>query len=183
MGARQGQREEAAGATPLSGESVGPASLSSKIVPFTPFIFGNERAYALFETDMTPWSASLGGERFIPDSYIGLHRYQFIGVNRGDRIALWIHDMGEAGSFDFGPLQVLSLWEETVEWLQDKAQEIRENDAAFNRAVIKERQEYLKERWPEMAYRQAELLRLNRANQSVFGPAVTAERNAFVRKE
>lgn len=182
METRQGERKEAAGATPLSGEGVGQAGLP-QIVSFTPFVFGNEKVYALIETDMTPWAASSGGTFFTPESYIGLRRYQFIGVNRGDRIALWVHDMGDAGDFDFGALQVLSLWEETVEEVQDIANDIRLKDAAFNRDVIKARQQELKELWPEMAYKQNELLRLNLRNQSTFGPAVSAERNAFVRKE
>ncbi len=146
-------------------------------------MFGNEKAYALIETDMTPWRASLGGKRFTPDSYIGLRRYQLIGVNRGDRIALWVHDMGDAANFDFGALQVLGLWEETVAAVQDIANDIREKDAAFSRDVMASRQQELKERWPEMAYKQNELLRLNLRNQSTFGPAVRVERNAFVRKE
>ncbi len=145
-------------------------------------MFADEKAYALIETDMTPWAASTGGTQFTPESYIGLRRYQFIGVNRGDRIALWVHDMGDAAGFDFGALEVLSLWEETVAAVQDIADDIREKDAAFNRNVILARQQELKERWPEMAYKQSELLRLNLRNQSIFGPAVVAERNAFVRK-
>lgn len=181
METRRSQRKEAASATPLGGADVGQAGLS-KIVPFTPFVFGNEKAYALIETDMTPWAASSGGTTFKPDSYIGLRRYQFIGVNRGDRIALWVHDMGDAADFDFGALEVLSLWEETVDWMQDIANDIREKDAEFNRNVIRARQQELKERWPEMAYKQNELLRLNRRNQSTFGPAVRVERNAFVRE-
>ncbi len=181
METRQGQRKEAASATPISGEGVGQAGLS-KVVSFTPFVFGNEKAYALIETDMTPWAASSGGTQFTPESYIGLRRYQFIGVNRGDRISLWVHDMGPAESFDFGALQVLSLWEETVEMVQDTADDIRENDAAFSRNVMESRQQELKELWPEMAYKQSELLRLNLRNQSTFGPAVRATRNAFVRK-
>lgn len=152
-------------------------------MPFTPFVFGDEKAYALIETDMTPWRASLGGKRFTPESWQGLKRYQLIGVNRGDRIALWVHDMGPAESFDFGALQVVGLWEETVAAVQDIANDIREKDAAFARDVVKMRQQYLKEKWPEMAYQQSELLKLNQANRSVFGPAVCAERNAFVRKE
>ena len=152
-------------------------------MPFTPFVFGNEMAYSLIETDMTPWRASLGGERFTPDSYIGLRRYQLIGVNRDDRITLWVHDMGPAEDYDFGALEVLCLWEETVEWAQDIANDIRATDAAFSRNVIRERQQQLKEQWPEMAEQQAELLRLNLANRSAFGPFVKVERNAFVRKE
>ena len=181
METRQGQRKEAAGATPLSGEGVGQTGLPS-VVAFTPFVFDNEKVYALIETDMTPWAASHAGTQFTPESYVGLRRYQFIGVNRGDRIALWVHDMGPAESFDFGALEVLSLWEETVAEVQDTANDIREKDAAFNRNVILARQQELKELWPEMAYKQSELLRLNLRNQSVFGPAVVAERNAFVRK-
>lgn len=152
-------------------------------MPFTPFVFGNEKVYSLIETDMTPWRASLGGKRFTPDSWQGLRRYQLIGVNRGGRIALWVHDMGPADVFRFGDLQVLCLWEETVAWAQDKAQDIREGDLAFAESVVRERQQILKERWPEMAYQQNELLRKNLANQSVFGPAVKAERNAFIRRE
>lgn len=152
-------------------------------MPFTPFVLRDERTYALIETDMTPWRASLGGKRFMPESWRGLRRYQMIGVNRGDRIALWVHDMGPAESFDFGALQVLSIWEHTVAEVQDIAEDIRLKDAPFARDVIKVRQQLQGERWPEMAYRQSELLRLNLANQSVFGPAVRVERNAFVRKD
>ncbi len=154
-------------------------------MPFTPFVFGNEMAYSLIETDMTPWRASLGGERFTPDSYIGLRRYQLIGVKRGDRISLWVHDMGPAKNFDFGALEILCLWEETVEWAQEKATEIRENDAASARSFIEGRQQQLKEQWPKMAERQQELLQLNIANRSVFGSALNVQRNAFarVRKE
>ncbi len=179
---RQAQRREAEGATPVSRADVGGAHLP-KIVPFTPSILGGEKAYSLIETDMTPWRASLGGERFTPDSWTGLRRYQLIGVNREGRIALWVHDMGPAENYEFGALQVLALWEETVEWVQEKATEIREGDLAFARSVIHERQALLKERWPKMAQEQAELLRLNLANRSVFGPALKVERNAFVRKE
>lgn len=182
MGARQGQRKEAAGATPVGRTDTGKATLP-KVVPFTPFVLASERAYALIETDMTPWRASLGGERFKPDTWRGLRRYQIIGVNRDGRIALWMHDMGPAESFGFGALQVLSLWEETVASVQHIADDIRERDAEFSRKLIAARQQQLKDRWPEMGYRQAEQLRLNRANRSVFGPAVRVERNAFVRKE
>jgi hypothetical protein len=182
---RQGERAEAEGATPLGRETVGAAHLP-KIVPFTPFVLKSEKAYSLIETDMTPWRASLGGQRFKPDSWRGLHRYQLIGVNREGRIALWIHDMGPADQFEFGDLQVLALWEETVRWVQDKATDIRENDLAFARSVIHERQQILRERWPRMAEEQNELLRLNLANRSVFGPALKVERNgssASMRKE
>ncbi|KKN31679.1 hypothetical protein LCGC14_0821440 [marine sediment metagenome] len=152
-------------------------------MPYTPTVLLSEPAYSLIETDMTPYRASLGGKRFKPDTWRGLHRYQIVGVNRDGRIALWMHDLGPAENFEFGPLQVLSLWEETVEWVQDKAAEIRVECAAEARRFIQGRQQELKERWPEMAYRQAELLRLNLANRSVFGPALKVERNAFVRKD
>lgn len=147
-------------------------------MPFTSFVFGNEKAYSLIETDMTPWRASRGGTTFTPDSWAGRRRYQLIGVNRSGRIALWVHDMGPAEAFRFGDLQVLALWEETVEWVQEKAREIREQDLAFAESVIRERQAVLKERWPEMAHRQNELLKKNQANQSVFGPHLRVERNA-----
>ncbi len=127
---------------------------------------------------MTPYRASRGGTTFTPGSWLGLRRYQIIGVNRGGRIALWMHDMGPAEDFRFGPLQVVALWEETVDWVQGKALEIRENDLAFMENVIKERQAILKETWPLMADRQRDLLKKHQNNQSVFGPHLRVERNS-----
>lgn len=126
---------------------------------------------------MTPWRASRGGTTFTPDSYVGLRRYQIIGVNRSGHIALWMHDMGPAEDFRFGSLQVVALWEETVEWVQAKALEIREKDLAFAESVIKERQAILKETWPIMAQRQVDLRKKYQTNQSTFGPHMRAERN------
>lgn len=132
---------------------------------------------------MTPYRASLGGRRFQPETWRYMHRYQVIGVNRDGRMALWMHDMGLASDFAFGDLQVLSLWEDTVDAVRDMADDVRQRALEEQQSFIQERQQLLKERWPKMALEQAALLRLNRDNVSVFGPAMKAERNAFYREE
>lgn len=146
--------------------------LPTNLAPITAFLDQNEKAFGLDEVIMTPITVAERG--FRPTDFIGRHRYQVIGVERNDQLAIHYYDMGLAENFDYGGLRIAALWEHTVAELQDMAEQIR-SDGSWEREIIAERQGKIN--FGEALDRQDSLLRDNLANRSVFGQSVNVIRN------
>jgi len=104
----------------------------------------------------------------------GRRRFQIITVNRGDRLARHITDMGDAGLYACGGLNIPGLWENSVAQLREIADQWR-TDQSWEKQVIAEAQGESKliETW----LAQEEQKRKALAGQSVFGPAIAVQRN------
>ena len=87
----------------------------AKIYPIALSVFPGEKAFALYEiTEQSPGSK-------------GMHRYQVILVNRGNKLAEFRVDMGEASKWkNTRFINVPSLWEHEVAELQFIANQIRD---------------------------------------------------------
>lgn len=95
----------------------------------TDYVLPDEKAYRLVEIVMTPHDMSKGGKRFRPQTWIGRRRWQVVWVLRNDQLAQHITDMGDAGLYKSGPLQIWSLWEESVAELREIANQWRSDDS------------------------------------------------------
>lgn len=145
----------------------------ANLAPITHFLHPNEKVFALEEAVMTPLVAEKK-HGYKPENYQGKHRYQIIGVNRGGRLALHYHDMGESKNFSYGGIRIPVVWEHSVAEVQDMAEQLRE-DGAWEREIVKERQGKID--FGKALDEQYDLARQNLANRSVFGPAVQVVRN------
>ena len=86
----------------------------TKLYPITLTVAPYERAMALYEVNEQS-----------PDSR-GMHRYQIILVARDGRLAEYRKDMGESKNFKgVRFINIPSLWEYTVDYLQKLAEELR----------------------------------------------------------
>ena len=86
-----------------------------KIYPITLQVAPGEKAFALYEITEQP-----------PDNS-GMHRYQTILVNRGDKLAEYRTDMGKASLWKHKRfINIPSLWEHSVSELQFIAGQIRD---------------------------------------------------------
>ena len=95
----------------------------------------DEKAYRLVELVMTPYAMSKGRKRFKPKTMIGRRRWQVLWVNRDDRLAQHITDMGAASLYDRGPVNIPGLWEHTVAELREIADQWR-NDDSWEQEII-----------------------------------------------
>ena len=92
-----------------------------KIYPITLVVLPSEKAMALYEVN----EQSLGSK--------GMHRYQVILVNRGDRLAEFRKDMGKASKWkNVRFINIPSLWEHSVSELQFLADTIRNESLQDN---------------------------------------------------
>lgn len=144
------------------------------LTPIAATISPDEKAYALIELNMTPYSFTKGGRKFRPSSFSGLHRYQVIMVNRSDRLAEYHRDMGDAALYPFGPIRIPSLWEHTVAELQDIADDIRHHGFREQRNMLVELRG--RSTLKRDALRLVEEVSKRRRRQSVFGPAIGIQR-------
>ena len=86
----------------------------NKLYPITLTVAPYERAMALYEVNEQS-----------PDSR-GMHRYHIILVARDGRLAEYRTDMGESKNFKgVRFINIPSLWEHTVDYLQKLAEELR----------------------------------------------------------
>lgn len=95
----------------------------------------DEKAYRLVEIVMTPHAMSKGRRRFRPKTWVGRRRWQVVWVNRGDRLAQHITDMGDASLYNRGPVNIPALWEHTVAELREIANQWR-NDSPWEQEII-----------------------------------------------
>ena len=86
----------------------------NKLYPITLTVVPHEKAMALYEVnEQSPGSR-------------GMHRYQIILVARDGKLAEYRIDMGESKNFKGVRLiNIPSLWEYTVDYLQKLAEELR----------------------------------------------------------
>ncbi len=106
----------------------------------------------------------------------GLHRFQLVYVNRGDRIARHTIDLGRARDFEALEFHVPSLWEHTVGELWDMAEQMRLGDDYWVRRSQELRAEStLILDFLEQADERGQVVR----NRSVFGPRGKKQRNGF----
>ena len=101
----------------------------------TDYVRPDEKAYRLVEVVMTPYAMSKGRKRFTPQTMVGRHRWQVVWVNRGDKLAQHITDMGDAKLYNRGPVNIPGLWEHTVAELREIADQWR-NDSPWESEVI-----------------------------------------------
>ena len=144
------------------------------LTPIATTVSPDEKAYALVELNMTPYSFTKGGRKGKPKSWAGLHRYQVIMVNRGDRLAEYHRDMGDAALYPFGTLRIPSLWEHTVAQLQDIAATWRANEQKAHRNMLAELQGRSTLR--RDALRLMEEVAKRKRRQSIYGPGVAIQR-------
>lgn len=143
----------------------------------TDYVLPNEPAYRLCEIVMTPHAMSKGGKRFKPSTTKGRRRWEIVWVNRGDRLAEHIRDMGPSSAYDYGCINIPSLWEHSVAELRDIAEQVR-NDGQWEKDIIAQRQSESK--LLEHAAIQCELRQ--KAGKSAFGPAISVQRNVSLRR-
>lgn len=100
----------------------------------------------------------------------GRRRWQILTVNRGDRLARHITDMGDASLYDCGGLNMPGLWENTVAELREVADNWR-SDQSWEKQVIADAagESTLIENW----WKQMENRR--KAGHSVFGSEITIQ--------
>jgi len=85
-----------------------------KVYPITLQVAPGEKAFALYEITEQP-----------PDNS-GMHRYQIILVNRGDRLAEYRIDMGKGSLWKHKRfINIPSLWVHSIAELQFIAEQIR----------------------------------------------------------
>jgi hypothetical protein len=96
----------------------------------------DEKAFALAEVPLTPLEASKAGRCFVPDSYEGLRRYEFVWVRRDGEIAMHMRDMGDASLIAAPPVRVIGNWEESVGTLREWAATWRLKDAESTAELI-----------------------------------------------
>lgn len=140
----------------------------------------DEKIDLLVELDLTPHAASDGGKRFAPESWDGINRYEFITVNRGDRKAVHIRNMGPSVRFLAGPVRFKAFWEHTVGEARSIAEYARENSAHEVTELLALQKEST---LIEDALQQNEEMYRHRKNLSTFGPGGHVQRNLFVRAD
>jgi len=143
------------------------------LTPIATTVSPDELAYALVEVVLTPYSFTKAGRKFRPKSWVGKHRYQVILVNRGDRLAEYHRDLGDAGLFESGAFRIPSLWEHTVGELQEIADGVRSR-VREDRNVMAELQERSTLTRDALAF--SEEIYKRRRGQSVFGSAIKVQR-------
>lgn len=144
------------------------------LTPIATTVSPDEKAFALVEVVLTPYSFTKGGRKFRPKSWSGKHRYQILYVNRGDRIAEYHRDLGDAALFESGPFRIPSLWEHTVGELQEIADNVRSR-VKEDRSVMAELQGRSTLVRDAAAFFE-EVYKRRRGQQSVFGPAIKVQR-------
>jgi hypothetical protein len=134
------------------------------LMPIAAEVHPDEPAWALLEV-AAPY----------PDTR-GLHRFQLVYVNRGDRIARHTIDLGRAREFRAHEFHIPSLWEHTVGELWDMADEMRQGDDYWVRRAQELRAEStLILDFLEQADERQQVIH----NRSVFGPKSQKQRNGF----
>lgn len=131
----------------------------------TDYILKDEPCYGLIEGAVP----TVMGERWV----------QGVEVIRDDRVYHYYTDFGPASDFSrVQPLYIPSLGDDTVAQLQELAEKNRHDDYWAKRAdemlassTLKE--DHIRQRWEIYAL-------MN--NRSVFGPAVTVQRNGFSKR-
>lgn len=106
-------------------------------------------------------------------------RFQIITVNRDDVLTEWWHDLGPMSAFNRPQIEIPSLWEHSVAELREMADTMRLEESRWkNRAAELAAESSL---IPDMLNQFEEGKKIM-ANQSVFGPAVTHQRNGLDRR-
>lgn len=131
----------------------------------------DEPCYGLFEAPMTV---------VMPDGSTRRRWIQRLRVNRGDRMAYYEEDLGDADDFKtVTPLAMPSFGDDTVAELRAYAEKNRHDDYWTKRAAEMLASSTL----VEDHLRQLEILREIRANRSVLGPGLNVQRNEFPLEE
>lgn len=131
----------------------------------TAFVHPDEPCYLLSEL-----------EEKAPDEN-GWRRVQKVYVNRDGRMAVYVRDMGPAADCQAPQFRVCSLWEDSVAYCMDQADRQRWGDDYWQRFLAEKAGEStLVQDAVRFVEEGARLMR----NQSVFGPAVSRQRNLFV---
>src|SRR3990167_10317835 len=132
------------------------------LVPATIYVIPGEPVYTLAELDLVP-----------PD-YGPKHRYQLLFVNRDGRIAEYREDLGLASAFSSRQFRVLTFWEHSVAECRDIADEQRLGQDYWEKRLEEIQAEST---LIEDFYAAHEEARKQIANQSIFGPMFTRQRN------
>lgn len=107
-----------------------------------------------------------------------VRRWEFIYVQRDGNLHVHVADMGSAELFQEPELEVYGLWEETVAWGREQADDMRFHNSL--RKSMQERADEPKKLFEVWLKYKSELWE-QKQNRSVMGPAFTRQRNAFVR--
>jgi len=146
-----------------------------KVEAITHRVSPDEPAYLLVEVNLTPYVWSKGGRNFRPNSYQGVRRIQIIWVNRGDHLAEFHRDLGDASLFNYPSLRIPSLWEHTVAELRDIAETVRLKDDRVMREMLAEVQS--RSTLIEDSLNLVEKVHKLRRRQSSFGPVLAVQRS------
>ena len=132
----------------------------------TDFVYPDEPCYGLFEG---PLMRTVGkGQDY--------RWCQVVRVIRGDRKAEYLTDMGPAENFELvTPVMMPSFGENTVAQLQDRADRNRHDTYWQERA----KQQQAESTLIADHIRQFEQIHEVIRNRSIFGPAVTVQRNGY----
>lgn len=133
----------------------------------------DEKAWWLVEVITTPLAIQKRFKQLRLFDMTGRHRYQIVTVNRGDRLARHITDMGNASLYSCGGLNIPGLWENTVGQLRETADNWR-SDQTWEKQVIADAQggSTLIDTWLKQEENKKKAL----VGQSVFGPGVSRRR-------
>lgn len=137
------------------------------VVPVTDHISPDEKALKLQELN------------YLTDQYREAHRWQFIYVNRGGKLAVYITDMGLAVNWSHGEIIIVSNWEDSVAYLQEEANKMRFEDALTKLLQEAKAESTLANDWLRLRseiWEQAH-------NRSHFGPRFRKQRNLFARSK
>lgn len=149
--------------------------MSLTLVPKTPHVVpvaltvrSDEKALAIVELN------------HLTTDYRELRRWQFIYVNRDDKIAEWCRDLGPSAMYPYcSEFRIYSFFSDEVAELMDQAEDMR-NEALEFRARLMEHQA-TSNLIPEfLAFKDEQAKQ--RKNQSTFGPGFNRARNLFARK-
>ena len=150
-----------------------------KLAAITLFAHPDEKAYALVEVPLAPYL--LWRQGYQPESWSGTRRYQIVIVNRDDRPAMHLTDMGLSQEFATGPFRIPAYWEHSVAELRGMAEQQHGRGDSWQREILVNAQgESTMRRDLERQFEQAQK---NLACQSVFGPGITVQRNNTFQKE
>lgn len=143
----------------------GKGARTGHVLPVALRVRGDEKAWMLVERSL------------LTTDYKELRRWQFIYVNRGDQIAEWCQDLGLASQWpDVTDFRLVSMWEDSVDELMDQATAWRHEQGEFHERLLEYRAtSTLIPEWLALIDEK----RMQRRNQSTFGPGFTRQRNLF----
>ncbi len=140
-----------------------------KLALLTETVSPDESCWWLVEVITTPTLIHKKYPNLPMETMKGRRRYQIVTVNRGDRLARHITDMGDAALYDCGGLNMPGWWENTVAQLREVAGQWRE-DQSWEKEILANAagESRLMKAWFEQMEQ--------RRRVSVFGPHVVVQR-------